>query len=205
MEKLFTEFRVGIGKKSYGECGRTFPPTNQLHKIMAKLNVYSFADYNAVRSLAHQVKDGNDSSISRAACYMAHLVSCIADERCVIVPVPGRTGVALYTKVLAERISELTGVRVVDCLKCKPHMTQYLRKLRYGIDSMRTMDFSTTMDVPSDVIPILIDNVLDTGTTIMSAMQALNRTLYVVVLGNTHNFTHFNYPINLYEQSLALQ
>jgi phosphoribosylpyrophosphate synthetase len=61
------------------------------------------------------------------------------------------------------------------------------------------------MAVPSDVIPILIDNALDTGTTIMSAMKALNRTLYVVVLGNTHNFLHFNYPINLYEQSLTLQ
>jgi len=58
MEKLFTKFRVGIGKgKSYRECGRTFPSINQLHKIMAKLNVYSFADYNSVRFLAHQVKD----------------------------------------------------------------------------------------------------------------------------------------------------
>ena len=84
-------------------------------------------------------------------------------------------------------------------------MTQYLRKIRYGLDSMRPMDFSITQDIPSDVIPILIDNVLDTGTTIVSAMQALNRTLYAVVLGNTHNFLHFNYPINLYEQSLALQ
>ena len=172
---------------------------------MTKLNVYSFADYATVRFLAHSMKNGDRESIFRAATYMAHLVMCLADNRSVIVPMPGRTGVALYTKVLAERISELTGVRVMDCLKCKPHMTQYLRKLRYGIDSMRTMDFSTTMDVPSDVIPILIDNVLDTGTTIMSAMKALNRTLYVVVLGNTHNFMHFNYPINLYEQSLALQ
>ena len=172
---------------------------------MNKLNVYSFADYQHVRFLAHSVKDGNQTSITRAATYMAHLVSCIADEHCVIVPVPGRTGVALYTKILAERISELTGVRCIDCLRCSPHMTQYLRKLRYGIGSMKPLHFSLTHDIPADVVPILIDNVLDTGTTIVSAMQAMNRTLYAVVLGNTSNFRLFNYPISLYEQSLALQ
>lgn len=172
---------------------------------MNKLNVYSFAEYHSIRFLAHSVKDGNNISIDRAARYMAHLVSCIADERCVIIPVPGRTGIALYTKVLAERISELTGVYVLDCLQCSPHMTQYLRKLRYGIDGMKPFKVSVTQDIPSDVVPILVDNVLDTGTTIVSAMQALNRTLYAVVLGNTHNFRLFNYPINLYEQSLTLQ
>jgi len=172
---------------------------------MAKLNVYSFADYNSVRFLAHKVKDGNDGSISRAASYMAHLVSCIADNRCVIVPMPGRTGTALYTRVLADRISELTGLRVCDCLRCKPHMTQYLRKIRYGLKSMHPLDFSLTESIPSDVIPILIDNVLDTGTTAFSAMQAIGRPVCAVVLGNTSNYLHFNYPIRLYAPSLALQ
>ena len=205
MEKLFTEFRVGIGKKSYGECGRTFPPTNQPHKIMTKLNVYSFADYATVRFLAHSMKNGDRESIFRAATYMAHLVMCLADNRSVIVPMPGRTGVAVYTRRLAEHISDMTGVRCLDCLTCKPHMTQYLRKMCYGIRSVRPMTFNLSQSIPADVTPILIDNVLDTGTTAFSAMQVFGRTLDMVVLGSTNHFRLFDYPINLYEQSLALQ
>ena len=172
---------------------------------MNKLNVYSFADYGAVRHLAHSMKDGNSESIQRAAIFMAHFVMCLADEKSVLIPAPGRTGVALYTKRLAECISEMTGVRCLDCLTCAPHMTQYLRKRRFGTDNMRPLHFSLSLDLPSDVTPILIDNVLDTGTTAVSAMQAIGRTLDVVVLGNTNNFRRYRYPINLYERSLALQ
>ena len=170
---------------------------------MAKLNVYSFADYNAVRFLAHDVKDGNSRSICRAAQLMAHLVSVISDENSVLVPMPGRTGAALYTKLLAEKISELTGIACLDCLGCKPHMTQYYRKRKYGIRKMSLLHLFLTSDVPSDCHPILIDNVLDTGTTAVSALNALNVSADCVVLGNTDNFRLFNYPISLFEHSLS--
>ena len=198
------EERKNVSTKGMADVSCFLHSTNLL-KIMTKLNVYSFSDYRSVRFLAHDVKDGDSRSISRAAELMAHLVWCISDENSVLVPMPGRTGSALYTKVLAEKISELTGIQCLDCLACKPHMTQYNRKRKYGIRKMSLLHLFLTSDVPSDKRPILIDNVLDTGTTAVSAMLALNTAADIVVLGNTDNFRLFNYPISMYERSLALQ
>jgi hypothetical protein len=176
---------------------------NQHRRNMNKLEVFSFSDYISVRYLAHGVKDGNSRSICRAAEMMSNLVSVVADEKSVIIPMPGRNGVATYTKALAEKISEITMVRCLDCLRSKPHISQYVRKIKYGVEGMSLLDFSVE-DIPDDVVPILIDNVLDTGTTAMSAVRALNRPAILVVLGNTNNYRLYDYKINVFARSLAL-
>ncbi len=178
---------------------------NQYYKRMNKLEVYSFSEYIPVRTLAHSIKDGNSESIMRAAVYMAHFVSLIADEKSVLIPMPGRKGTADYTMRLAERISELTGVAYADILRSKPHMPQYYRKLRYGVRGMSLLSFFLNADLPCGCRPILIDNVLDTGTTAMSALRALGVPADLVVIGNTENYRLYDYPIHVLERSLTLQ
>lgn len=170
---------------------------------MNRLQVYSFADYLSVRTLAHGVKDSNDESISRAAMLMANLVSVIADKTSVLVPIPNRSGTAEYTMQIARTISEMTGVRCVDILKSKPHTPQYYRKLKYGIHGMSLLRFWLSPCLPTGAKPILIDNVLDTGTTAMSAVRALDTNASLVVLGNTENYKLYDYPIHVFERSLA--
>ena len=172
---------------------------------MNKLEIYSFSDYISVRTLAHRVKDGDNESITRAAGYMAHFVSLIADSNSIIIPMPGRNGFADYTMRLAERISELTGVAYADVLRAKPHVSQYCRKLKYGIKGMSLLSFFLNTDLPCGCRPILIDNVLDTGTTAMSALRALGIPADLVVIGNTNNYMLYDYPIHVLERSLALQ
>ena len=172
---------------------------------MNRLEVYSFSDYNSIRVLAHSVKDGDYMSIKRAAEYMANFVSIISDTESVLIPMPGRKGVADYTMRLAERISELTGIKCVDVLRSKPHIPQYFRKLKYGVKGMSLLNFFLDTDLPTGCRPILIDNVLDTGTTAMSALQALGVSADLVVIGNTENYRLFNYPIHVLERSLTLQ
>lgn len=171
---------------------------------MNTLEAFSFSDYRSISHLAHGVKDGDRSTIIRAASYMANIVSVIADRHCVIIPMPGRTGVATYTKQIAEQISCLTGIPIADTLRSRPHMPQYLRKKLYGNGSLALMKFFSTSNLPADTTPILIDNVLDTGTTAMSALAALGCPAKMVVLGNTNNFHRYHYPISLYEPSSAL-
>ena len=172
---------------------------------MNKLEVYSFSDYISVRTLAHRVKDGDNESITRAAGYMAHFVSLIADSNSIIIPMPGRNGFADYTMRLAERISELTGVACADVLRSKPHIPQYCRKLKYGVKGMSRLSFFLNTNLPLGCRPILIDNVLDTGTTAMSALHALGISADLVVIGNTDNYRLYDYPIHVLERSLALQ
>lgn len=174
-------------------------------KRMNKLDVYSFSDYISIRTLAHGVKDGDAESIMRAARYMAHFVSVLADEKSVIIPMPGHKGYAGYTLRMAECISKLTGVACMNILMSEPHMPQYLKKLKCGVDGMTLISFFLSEALPSGCRPILIDNVLDTGTTAMSALLALETSADLVVIGNTNNYTHYNYPIHVYERSLALQ
>lgn len=185
------------------ESGRTLLLLTNT-KIMNKLNVLSFSDYVSVRYLAHGVKDGDCISIDRAAEMMAHLVSCAADENSVIIPIPGRTGETTYMRAIADRISELTGVSTWDNLRSQPHISQYIRKRKFGISGMSLLNFFLKESFPQGVTPILIDNVLDTGTTAMSALRALNSSATLVVLGNTENYRLYNYPISVFERSLTL-
>ena len=163
-----------------------------------RIEVYSSSDYLPVRALAHRVKDGDKEGIDKAAAIMAGLVRAIPEhEKAVLIPMPGRNGVALYTKTLADEIASQTGNDVADILKGNPHQPLYARKVEKGINSLHPFDFTVTGKIPEGKFPILVDNVLDTGTTAMSAFRALGDSTKLVVLGSTVNYRLYNYPVNI--------
>jgi hypothetical protein len=63
-----------------------------------------------VRQLAHGLKDGDYASICKAADMMADGIREMAAGRnCVLVPIPNHHGRAVYTKTLANEISQKDG------------------------------------------------------------------------------------------------
>ena len=140
-------------------------------------------------------------AIARAAAMMTAAVRNImpADKQAILVPIPNRTGRAGYTKTLAEKISEALHLPIIDALASNTHEPLYLVKKANGSLDEVPLYFYRIRRVPRDKIPILIDNVLDTGHTAMAAYEALGRQdTLMAVLGDTHKFTPNKWKTDIY-------
>lgn len=163
--------------------------------------VSSVAGYAKVAPIARKVKAGDDMAIAQAAAMMTTAVRNImpADRQAVLVPIPNRTGRAGYTKTLAEKISEALHLPVIDALASNTHELLYLVKKANGSLDEMPLYFYRIRRVPKDKVPILIDNVLDTGHTAMSAYEAIGRQdTLMAVLGDTHKFTPNQWKSDIY-------
>ena len=140
-------------------------------------------------------------AIAKAAAMMTAAVRNVMpkDKQVVLVPIPNRTGRAGYTKMLAEKISEALHLPVIDALASNTHEPLYLVKKANGSIDEVPLYFYRIRRVPRDKIPILIDNVLDTGHTAMAAYEALGRQdTLMAVLGDTHKFTPNKWKPDIY-------
>ena len=163
--------------------------------------VSSVAGYAKVAPIARKVKAGDDMAIAKAAAMMTAAVRNVMpkDKQVVRVPIPNRTGRAGYTKTLAEKISEALHLPVIDALASNTHEPLYLVKKANGSIDEVPLYFYRIRRVPRDKIPILIDNVLDTGHTAMAAYEALGRQdTLMAVLGDTHKFTPNKWKPDIY-------
>ena len=163
--------------------------------------VSSVAGYAKVDPIARKVKAGDDMAIAKAAAMMTAAVRNVMpkDKQVVLVPIPNRTGRAGYTKTLAEKISEALHLPVIDALASNTHEPLYLvKKANDSLDEV-PLYFYRIRRVPRDKIPILIDNVLDTGHTAMAAYEAIGRQdTLMAVLGDTHKFTPNKWKSDIY-------
>ena len=140
-------------------------------------------------------------AIAKAAAMMTAAVRNVMpkDKQVVLVPIPNRMGRAGYTKTLAEKISEALHLPVIDALASNTHEPLYLVKKANGSIDEVPLYFYRIRRVPRDKIPILIDNVLDTGHTAMSAYEAIGRQdTLMAVLGDTHKFTPNQWKSDIY-------
>lgn len=163
--------------------------------------VSSVAGYAKVAPIARKVKAGDDMAIAKAAAMMTAAVRNVMpkDKQVVLVPIPNRTGRASYTKTLAEKISEALHLPVIDVLASNTHEPLYLVKKANGSLDEVPLYFYRIRRVPRDKIPILIDNVLDTGHTAMAAYEAIGRQdTLMAVLGDTHKFTPNKWKSDIY-------
>lgn len=163
--------------------------------------VSSVAGYAKIAPIARKVKAGDDMAIANAAVMMTAAVRNVMpkDKQVVLVPIPNRTGRAGYTKTLAEKISEALHLPVIDALASNTHEPLYLVKKANGSLDEVPLYFYRIRRVPRDKIPILIDNVLDTGHTAMAAYEALGRQdTLMTVLGDTHKFTPNKWKSDIY-------
>ena len=173
----------------------------QPHSILA----YSTAPYLDVQSLAHGVKDGDTEAIKKAAARIADVINVIPDKQnLVLVPMPSHNGNATYTKVLAEEIAKLTGLTTADVLAAKPYSSLYDFKKENGLQDIPVPAFNIEETLPNGKAPLIIDNVLDTGTTAYAAAHAFgtDTNARIAVLGNTDNFYLFHNGIVLESEKL---
>lgn len=135
-----------------------------------------------VRRIAHGLKRGEADAIRVASVSMAAKVPAGA----ILVPVPGSNGHTGVVKQLAEAIARLSNASVIDILTGPVRQSNYARK-KAGFD-VSVGDIGTRLRsgivVPSGQI-VLIDNVLDTGSTAMAAVDAIGRRLQVLVWART--------------------
>ena len=143
---------------------------------------YSDDCTDGVRWLCHAVKDGDAEAIQEAAETLAPYVHA----NTLLIPVPGHKGYADYTLKLAravqrECLRDGKAVFVVDLLKSNPHesfnelkhrgLTPDGQELSIKMNGfLATRRFLNAIEMGFE--PILVDNVIDTGTTFSACMEA---------------------------------
>ena len=167
---------------------------------------YSDDCTDGVRRLCHAVKDGDAEAIREAAETLSRYVRA----NTVLIPIPGHTGYADYTLRLAravqrECLRDGKAVFVVDLLRCNPHesfntlkhkgLTPDGRQLGIRMDGfLATRRFRNAVEMGFE--PILVDNVIDTGTTFSACMEATGIET-ILCIGDTgrNKPTHIPNPL----------
>lgn len=151
----------------------------------------SFSQYdNTIRPLAHGLKSGNAESISKAAEMMSPMIAQVAAGRqCVLIPVPGHEGTAGYTKDLCEAIGTRLHMETEDVLTGNRHIPLYHAKKNELKPEGIHIIFHLKRPLSENIVPIVVDNVLDTGHTAMAAVMALSSSdAILAVLCNTKRY-----------------
>lgn len=120
-------------------------------------------------SIAKKVKEENPDAIAEAAYQMSIRIP----KGSILVPMPSRTGSATYTVKLAEAIAKATNSEVRDVLKGKARMSVYEAKQKGIKMTPEDLGMYTTEELPKGKNIVIIDNVIDKGTTALAAVSAV--------------------------------
>ena len=123
--------------------------------------------------LAHEVKgQDNGEAIERAADLMAPLIPLYS----VLVPAPSHKGMATDMLTLANAISRRTGSPVADVLKSEARESQYDAKRTTGKPlSAEALGIRMEGKLPTNYMPVVIDNVVHSGNTAEACVKALGK------------------------------
>ena len=140
------------------------------------LEILSIGDYKAYQDLCHRVKTGERSSIQEAAHLMAERIPFLLTS--VLIPMPSHLGFATYTLGICNEISNLTGIPVVNALRGKEHESMYyLKRNGIVIPNPSFFGFHLVVDIPADLTPVIVDNVIATGQTMKAALAAVKTAI----------------------------
>lgn len=158
--------------------------------------------YEHQKELCHLLKAGDKQAIRRAA----SLLNCYIPDHCVLIPVPGHNGDAGYTLEMVNSIHDSldelgplapTRVLVCDCLKRTPGESLCEKKRRGETVHLSDVSIhykSKRMEklmqayLADGYEPVLVDNVVDTGTTVMACNRVKGlHNAAVIALGATGN------------------
>lgn len=170
--------------------------------MLEHINVYNLYNYSQIRDLAHGVKNGNRTAIETAAkVYIAMVTDFYKpEENSVIIPMVGHNGMATYNKDIAEIVSKECGVQMMLGLECVAHKPLYDVKLQNPNREVKLPTMIMTKDLQGskwlrdEMNIMIIDNVMDTGSTAMAAKNAMGQGYKLLVLGHTQNYTKYGYP-----------
>lgn len=121
------------------------------------------------RLLAHRLKANDLTAIEDAALLMAPLIP----QGSALVPMPSHSGCATYTRTLSNRLALLTHSEVADVLQGRLRMPHYAAKLQGKDLAAEDLAFCLRASLPVGRKVIVIDNVIDTGLTAVSAAEVL--------------------------------
>ena len=120
-------------------------------------------------SIAKKVKEENPDAIAEAAYQMSIRIP----RGSILVPMPSHNGNATYTVKLAEAIAKATDSEVRDVLKGKARMSVYEAKQKGIKMTPEDLGMYTTEELPKGKNIVIIDNVIDKGTTALAAVSAV--------------------------------
>lgn len=149
-------------------------------------------DYRSVQRDAHLVKMGDADAIELTARRLAPMIPSNA----VLIPMPGRTGRATDMLALAEAVAKLTGNEVKDILRGKERESQHNAKLAGRELTAEELAMTATEDIPVGMIPVFIDNVVDTGATAEAAVKAVGRGVVITLASTKGNYKHASHVKN---------
>jgi len=128
-----------------------------------------------VREVCHGVKERDPMAIKEMAQFFLNLE--VINKGSILVPAPQHEGYAIYTKEIAEIITDQVGCTIADVLKSKPRKTLYEQKANKEKAILR---FELISSVDGTEIYFL-DNVINTGTTFREANRLLQGRLKPLV------------------------
>lgn len=127
--------------------------------------------YFVNRNKAHSIKGRDPKVIAEIADKMAPMIP----KDAVLVPAPGHTGEATDMLDLAKALSERTGVPVADVLKSEPRDSQYESKRTGKPLTAEQLGITMKGELPEGKLPVVIDNVVDSGNTAEACVKALGK------------------------------
>lgn len=119
--------------------------------------------------VSHKLKEDDNEVID----YAARSISRLLPSNAVIIPMPGHKGEPDHTMKLARAIASYTRLPVLDALRGRERESQYEAKHHGRPLTESQMGFRRIVPLPSDRVPFILDNVVDTGTTAKAAVKAL--------------------------------
>ncbi len=130
---------------------------------------HSYYESKGTQDICHLVKEGNPKAIEIIAYDL--LKRDIVKPGDIIVPSPQHNGEAEYTKDIANIVSKRTDAKVMDLLKCYPHVPLYEQK-RKSITLELKMYMKEIFKSRHTVY--FLDNVIATGQTYKEAERLIS-------------------------------
>lgn len=143
--------------------------------INDKIMVVGCGDYNdgKVKEVAQKVKTCDIGSIATAGFAMARRLKKALGphvEDCVLVPVPGRGGTAIYTDLMARVIGGELDIPVTDAVRGNERCSFCDLKKKKGVEIGSNYNsffgFKVASAIPYHKKIVFVDNVMDTGITL---------------------------------------
>lgn len=126
--------------------------------------------YDGINSfISHDLKNADNNAVQYAARKMAALVP----PNSVIIPIPNHHGTARETMSLALAIAQNSHSSIANVLVGKVRESNYLMKKLGTPLTEEQMGFRMIAPIPEGRTPVIVDGVVDTGTSAKAAVHAL--------------------------------
>lgn len=139
-----------------------------------------------LQNLARGIKNRDPRVVSSVADLMAPLIP----KDAVLVPAPSHKGTATDMLDLAQALSERSGAPVADVLRGSERGSQYEAKKAGRPLSVDELGIKATDKLPDGKLPVVIDNVVDTGSTAEACVRALGKGIVVSLADSADRYKH---------------